>query len=111
MTSGQWMTERRGGSDVAQGTDTTAEAVPSTDGASAVTHRLHGLKWFTSATDSEMAITLARPRVDGSTREGNRGLAMFFVWTRHANGALNGIEVQRLKNKLGTKQLPTAEML
>ena len=53
-TSGQWMTERKGGSDVAQGTET--YAVPQADG----TYRLHGYKWFTSATDSDMALTLAR---------------------------------------------------
>jgi alkylation response protein AidB-like acyl-CoA dehydrogenase len=53
-TSGQWMTERRGGSDVGQSTDTVA--VPQTDGS----YRLHGYKWFTSATDADIAFTLAR---------------------------------------------------
>jgi len=37
---------------------------------------------------------------------------MFYLKTRNDNGLLNNIEVQRLKNiKLGTKQLPTAELL
>ncbi|XP_040504202.1 acyl-CoA dehydrogenase family member 11 isoform X2 [Gallus gallus] len=53
-TSGQWMTERRGGSDVANGTETVARKQP--DG----TYRLYGFKWFTSAADSDMALTLAR---------------------------------------------------
>ncbi len=53
-TSGQWMTEKRGGSDVARGTETLA--VPQSDG----THRLFGYKWFSSATDSDMTLTLAR---------------------------------------------------
>ena len=53
-TSGQWMTEKRGGSDVARGTETLA--VPQSDG----TYRLFGYKWFSSATDSDMTLTLAR---------------------------------------------------
>ncbi len=53
-TSGQWMTERKGGSDVANGTETVA--VPQPDGS----YRLWGYKWFTSASDSECTFTLAR---------------------------------------------------
>ena len=36
---------------------------------------------------------------------------MFFARIRKDNGSLNGIEIQKLKNKLGTRQLPTAELL
>jgi hypothetical protein len=36
---------------------------------------------------------------------------MFFAKTRNDDGTLNGIQVEKLKNKLGTKQLPTAELL
>ena len=36
---------------------------------------------------------------------------MFYLETRDANGQLNGIQPQRLKDKLGTRQLPTAELL
>ena len=36
---------------------------------------------------------------------------MFYVEVRDELGALNNIEVQRLKDKLGTRQLPTAELL
>jgi len=60
-TSGQWMTEKRGGSDVGSGTETVA--VPKEGGCSGgggTTHLLHGYKWFSSATDSDIAITLAR---------------------------------------------------
>lgn len=53
-TSGQWMTERRGGSDVGSGTETIA--IPDENG----TYNLHGYKWFSSATDADMALTLAR---------------------------------------------------
>ncbi|XP_072271377.1 acyl-CoA dehydrogenase family member 11-like isoform X2 [Pyxicephalus adspersus] len=105
-TSGQWMTERKGGSDVAHGTETLAYSQP--DG----TYKLHGYKWFTSATDSDMTLTLGRV-VDeqGHTVQGTKGLSLFYLEVQDAQGQLNGIEVQRLKDKLGTRQLPTAELL
>ncbi|XP_066545546.1 acyl-CoA dehydrogenase family member 11 [Amia ocellicauda] len=105
-TSGQWMTERKGGSDVASGTETVARPQP--DG----TYRLHGFKWFTSATDSDMTLTLGRV-VDahGRTTEGSKGLSLFYAEVRDEQGELNNIQVQRLKDKLGTRQVPTAELL
>jgi len=36
---------------------------------------------------------------------------MFFVKTRRSDGTLNNIQVMKLKNKLGTRQLPTGELL
>ena len=51
--------------------------------------RLHGYKWFSSATDSDMALTLARVVADG--RIG--GLSMFYLKTRGEDGRLNGIQV------------------
>ena len=100
-TSGQWMTESTGGSDV---------------GAS-LTHaerdehgqwRLYGKKWFTSAITSQMALTLARPVGNGP---GGSGLAMFYVETHDESGRPNGMRVERLKDKLGTRKVPTAELL
>ncbi|WP_284348109.1 acyl-CoA dehydrogenase family protein [Roseisolibacter agri] len=100
-TSGQWMTERTGGSDVSM-TGTRAE--PADDGA----WRLHGTKWFTSATTSQMTMTLAR--LPGAP-DGSRGLSLFFVpLARDAEGRLPGLVVHRLKEKLGTHALPTAEL-
>lgn len=49
------MTERRGGSDVAEGTETNAYLNSKADH-----YKLHGFKWFSSATDSDITITLAR---------------------------------------------------
>src|SRR5690349_7321697 len=54
-TSGQWMTERTGGSDVGL-----SETVARKDGGA---WRLSGTKWFTSAVSSEMALTLDRKSV------------------------------------------------
>ena len=99
-TSGQWMTETRGGSDVGQ---TETVAMEDDDGG----WKLHGRKWFTSAATSQMALTLARP---AGNPPGGRGLALFFVETRDAEGRLQGIRIDRLKDKLGTRKLPTAEL-
>ncbi|KAM7089922.1 acyl-CoA dehydrogenase family member 11-like isoform 2-T5 [Ciconia maguari] len=93
-TSGQWMTERRGGSDVANGTETVARKQP--DG----TYRLYGFKWFTSAADSDVTLTLARVvDAEGQVKQ-----------VRDEEGKLNSIQVQRLKDKLGTRQMATAEL-
>ena len=99
-TSGQWMTERTGGSDVS-GTSTEARH---TDGRN---YQLHGTKWFTSATTSQMALTLAR--TEGAA-PGSRGLSLFYLELRDSSGRLKNIEVHRLKEKLGTDALPTAEL-
>jgi len=99
-TSGQWMTERTGGSDV--GASETV-AVKNADGS----WQLFGTKWFTSATTSEMALTLARPEGNGP---GGRGLALFYVELRDEDGKLRNIQINRLKDKLGTRKVPTAEL-
>jgi alkylation response protein AidB-like acyl-CoA dehydrogenase len=98
-TSGQWMTERTGGSDVG-----TSETVARKDGDQWL---LTGTKWFTSATTSDMALTLARPEGNGP---GGKGLALFYVELRGDDGRLRGLEVNRLKDKFGTKKVPTAEL-
>jgi acyl-CoA dehydrogenase len=100
-TSGQWMTERTGGSDVAI-SETIARPEPGTG-----QYRLHGTKWFSSATTSQMALTLARPE---GNPPGGPGLALFYVEVHDAKGARNGILVNRLKDKLGTRMVPTAEL-
>jgi alkylation response protein AidB-like acyl-CoA dehydrogenase len=131
-TSGQWMTERTGGSDVS-GTETVATRmspaeleqegragkVADANGMPLGPWRIDGFKWFSSATDSEMAVLLAR------TTKG--GLSAFLIPMRRKviddkltrnemeqevlpRTELNGIRIQRLKNKLGTKSLPTAEL-
>ena len=104
-TAGQWMTERTGGSDVS-GTATDANKFSGTSDFGA-THELHGTKWFTSATTSQMALTLARPE---GAPAGSKGLSLFYLELRNQEGQLNNIQIHRLKDKLGTKALPTAEL-
>ncbi len=110
-TSGQWMTETEGGSDVGRAT-TRASQDP--DG----TWRLTGEKWFCSSTTSEFAVALARPVGSG---EGSRGLATFvvpryaglgdgLVPDRLARDTAPGVGIHRLKDKLGTRALPSAEV-
>ena len=36
---------------------------------------------------------------------------MFYLKTRDENGHLKGMQIQKLKDKLGTRQLPTGEIL
>jgi alkylation response protein AidB-like acyl-CoA dehydrogenase len=99
-TSGQWMTEKEGGSDVGR---SGTIARDTGDG----TWTLHGTKWFTSATTTDMALALARPEGAG---DGSRALSLFALELRNPDGSWNGIGVRRLKDKLGTKALPTAEL-
>ncbi|CAK9781810.1 acyl-CoA dehydrogenase [Cutaneotrichosporon oleaginosum] len=110
-TSGQWMTERAGGSDVA-GTETVAVWAGRDDSATDIDVNplgpwtVDGFKWFSSATDCGCVLFLAK--TDDTGR-----LSCFFAPTRkYVNGReeMNGIRMQRLKNKLGTKTLPTAEL-
>lgn len=102
-TSGQWMTEKTGGSDVSN-----TETIAVNEKGS---YRLYGSKWFTSATTSQMAMTLARiADENGKTLPGSRGLSLFYLETHKADGSLNQIEIHRLKDKLGTRALPTAEL-
>jgi alkylation response protein AidB-like acyl-CoA dehydrogenase len=99
-TSGQWMTESVGGSDVGL-SETVARFAPGRGWG------LYGRKWFTSAATSQMALTLARPE---GNPPGGKGLAMFYLETRDEQGRPNRIIVDRLKDKLGTRKLPTAEL-
>jgi alkylation response protein AidB-like acyl-CoA dehydrogenase len=100
-TSGQWMTESTGGSDVGL-----SETVARRDENGQ--WRLYGRKWFTSATTSPMALTLGRPEGNGP---GGQGLALFYVELRGEDGQLQNIRVHRLKEKLGTRKVPTAEIM
>jgi alkylation response protein AidB-like acyl-CoA dehydrogenase len=98
-TSGQWMTERTGGSDV-RGTSTIARL-------EAGQYRLYGTKWFTSATTSQIALTLARI---GDAADVRTPLSLFYLELRDQSGEMRNIHVHRLKDKLGTRALPTAEL-
>jgi len=98
--SGQWMTENAGGSDVGN-TETVARR--DVDGQ----WRLYGRKWFSSAVVGEAALALARPEGAGV---GPGALALFYVETMDDGQRKPELVIDRLKDKLGTHELPTAEI-
>src|SRR5277367_1213319 len=95
-TSGQWMTERTGGSDISA---TETRAYPSEDG----TYIIKGFKWFSSATDADMTLLLAKT-------PGHNKVSLFWARVKNEDGNLNGVRIIRLKDKFGTKSIPTAEL-
>ncbi len=98
--SGQWMTENTGGSDVGN-----TETIARQDATGQ--WRLYGRKWFSSAVVGEAALALARP--DGATM-GAGALALFYVETMDGDRRKPQLIIDRLKDKLGTHELPTAEI-
>lgn len=92
-TLGMAMTEKQGGSDVRANT-TRAEA----EGAA---YRLRGHKWFCSAPMSDGFLTLAQAK---------GGLTCFLVPRWLESGARNGIQIMRLKDKLGNKANASSEI-
>lgn len=99
LSGGTWATERHGGSDVGA---TTTAAAP--DGGA---WRLTGLKWFTSNAGAGLALATARPE---GAAPGGAGLACYLVPDRLPDGSPNAYHVRRLKDKLGTRGLPTGEI-
>lgn len=96
---GMFLTERQGGSDV--GANTT-RAVQDGD-----EWRIHGDKHFCSNADAEVFIVLARPE---GAPAGSKGLATFIVPRVLPDGSDNHFHIKRLKPKMGTVGVPTAEI-
>lgn len=94
-----WMTEIKGGSDLGAGVETTA--VRAAGG-----WRLSGDKYFASNAGAELAVVAARPQGGPG---GVRGLALFLVPRRRADGGLN-YTIRRLKDKIATRSVPTGEV-
>lgn len=99
LAGAQFVTEQDGGSDVGA---IEADARQNEDGTWAIT----GEKWFCSNPD-EYFLVAARP---AGSRAGTSGVAVFLVPRLLPDGSLNRISFKRLKDKLGTRSLPTAEM-
>ena len=91
---GMGMTEKQGGSDVRANT---TRAVRSADGS----YRITGHKWFFSAPQCDAHLVLA---------QAERGLSCFFMPRRLPDGSLNGIYIQRLKDKLGNRSNASSEV-
>jgi len=87
--AGMAMTEKQGGSDVRANT---THAEPAGDGAWEIT----GHKWFCSYPPCDVFLTLAQT---------GEGLSCFLI-----EGHDPGFQIQRLKDKLGTRSLPSSEV-
>ncbi len=94
LIAGMSMTEKQGGSDVRANSTT---ASPAGDGA----HELVGHKWFTSAPMSDLFLTLA---------QAPGGLSCFLVPRVLDDGSRNGMELMRLKDKLGNRSNASSEI-
>ncbi len=107
--AGMAMTEPQGGSDLS-GVSTIAEEIEGhAENHGFATHRLNGRKWFVSYPVADVILMLARePELGG----GNRGISCFLVpgWLDETKSRRNGLQLQRLKDKLGTRSLPSAEV-
>lgn len=93
----QFVTEHDAGSDVGA---ITSIALQTADGSWQIT----GDKWFCSNPD-EFFVVAARV----GEKEGTNGVGLFFV-PRVIDGRVNNLSMMRLKDKLGTRALPTAEI-
>jgi putative acyl-CoA dehydrogenase len=91
---GMGMTEKQGGSDVRANT---TRAVRVADGS----YRITGHKWFFSAPQCDAHLVLAQT---------GGGLSCFFMPRRLGDGSRNGIQIQRLKDKLGNRSNASSEV-
>jgi len=98
----QFLTEVQGGSDVGANA-CVARPVRETPGA----WRISGEKWFCSNVHADLYAVSARPE---GAPEGTKGIGLFVVPRRLDDGSPNGVFIRRLKQKLGTRTLPTAEV-
>jgi acyl-CoA dehydrogenase len=98
-TGAQFMTEKQGGSDVGENI---LMAKKNGDN-----WELWGDKWFCSNVSADVALVLARP--EGAAK-GTKGLAMFLVPQKLESGERNHYRTNRLKDKLGTKDMASGEV-
>ncbi|HEY4210032.1 MAG TPA: isovaleryl-CoA dehydrogenase [Steroidobacteraceae bacterium] len=95
---GMGMTEKQGGSDVR--TNTT-QALPVAGRGPGMEYRLTGHKWFFSAPMCDAFLVLAQTPA---------GPSCYFVPRFLPDGTLNGLRLQRLKDKLGNRSNASSEV-
>jgi len=100
LTQGaMFMTEQQAGSDV---------GLISTSARKQGEHwALHGDKWFCSNADAGLALVLARPE---AAPKGTAGLSLFLLPRTLPDGSANRYRILRLKDKLGTRAMPSGEI-
>lgn len=97
--TGQFFTERTGGSDLG-GLESTA--TPNGD-----SWVLNGFKWFASNCDGEAFVVLAKPV---GAPDGVKGNTPFLVLKQKRDGSRNGIRIRQLKQKMGTHAVASGEV-
>jgi acyl-CoA dehydrogenase len=101
---GTWATEKHSGSDIG---NTTTKAFDDRNG----TVRLHGDNWFTSAIGFSRFLVVKTARPEGAP-PGSKGLSLYLV-PSHVDTKWqtpNNYDVVHLKEKVGTRGLPTGEV-
>ncbi|MFS2167542.1 isovaleryl-CoA dehydrogenase, partial [Variovorax sp. Varisp62] len=98
VTMGMGMTEKQGGSDVRANT---TRAVRDGSDAWGERYAITGHKWFFSAPMCDAFLVLAQAPA---------GLSCFFLPRVLPDGTRNGIQIQRLKDKLGNKANASSEV-
>ncbi len=115
MWGSQFLTEVQGGSDVGSNACTATMVRPG-DGDRPALWSLEGEKWFCSVADASLFLVTARP---AGAVEGTRGLGLFVVPRRLGVDELgpdagpervNHFTLRRLKDKLGTRAMASAEL-
>lgn len=96
----QFLTEVQGGSDVGMNAVVAEDAG---DGS----WRITGEKWFCSNINAQQFLVMARP---AGAVEGTRGLGAFLIPRTLDDGSTNGFYIRRLKEKLGTRTMASAEL-
>jgi acyl-CoA dehydrogenase len=97
-----FLTEREGGSDLGTTVHCTARDIG--DGRVLIS----GEKWFCSNIDGAMIAMLARPE---GAPEGPGSIGLYLVPKYRDDGSPNSYRMRRLKQKLGTKSVPTGEVV
>lgn len=109
ITIGMGMTEKQGGTDVRTNQSTAERAGEGV-------YRLEGHKWFLSAPMSDAFVMLARTgrKTGGGTgkpdRQADAAVSCFLVPRILEDGTLNGLRLQRLKDKLGNRSNASSEV-
>ncbi|STX41387.1 Acyl-CoA dehydrogenase [Legionella donaldsonii] len=99
-TGAQFLTEIQGGSDVGANA---AYAYQDNEGQ----WRISGEKWFCSNANADLILLTARYDQQVS---GTRGLGLFLLPSQLSDGKPNQFKLRRLKQKIGTRSMATAEI-
>ena len=112
LDGAQFLTEVQGGSDVGANS---VVATPDGTALGTTRWRLQGEKWFCSNADADLILMTARvaaspPGGGAASKPGTKGLGLFLVPRVLPDGGLNHYAVRRLKDKLGTRSMPSGEI-